>query len=96
MPRNSSRTSTHAVTVPATALTAATTTDVHNDSFSADTAWRLETADQNVSRPPSVDRATSAARGMQHDDAQPQSRHPETQRARRRSPPHDGGEPHAQ
>ena len=38
LPRNSSRTSTHAVAVPATALTAATTSDVHSDSFSAATA----------------------------------------------------------
>src|SRR4051812_42825165 len=64
LPRNRSRTSTHAVAVPATALTAATASDVHSDSFSADTAWRLVTADQKVSRPPSVERATSAASGM--------------------------------
>ena len=38
LPRKSSRTSTHAVAVPATALTAATTSDVHSDSFSAATA----------------------------------------------------------
>ena len=38
LPRNWSRTSTQAVAVPATALTAATTSDVHSDSFRAATA----------------------------------------------------------
>src|SRR5215218_5227761 len=63
-PGKRSRTRTHAMSVPATALIAATATDRISVSRSAATAWRLETAAQNASRPPSVERATTAASGM--------------------------------
>src|SRR3954452_21184176 len=63
-PRNRSRTSTHATSVPATALIAATAIDRARVSFSEETAWRPETASQNACRPPSVERATTAASGI--------------------------------
>src|SRR3954447_5433102 len=63
-PRKRSRTSTHATSVPATSLTAATTIESSSVSFSAATAWRPEMASQNAPRPPSVERATTAASGI--------------------------------
>src|SRR3954468_9035833 len=64
LPRKRSRTSTHATSVPATALTAATRIDRISVSFSAATACGAVTASTNACRPPSVDRATTAASGM--------------------------------
>ena len=55
LPRKSSRTSTHAVTVPSTALRSATAIDVDSVSFSAATASGLETASQKPSQPAFVD-----------------------------------------
>ena len=63
LPRKSSRTSTHAVTVPSTALSSATATEVHSVSFSAATASGLETASQKPAQPAFVDSKTSAAIG---------------------------------
>src|SRR6187200_243865 len=63
LPRKRSRTSTHATSVPVTALIAATASEHPSVSLSAATAWRLVTADQNASSPPSVERASSAASG---------------------------------
>src|SRR3954447_15732771 len=64
LPRKRSRTSTHATSVPATALTAATRIDRTSVSLSAATACGAVTASQNAARPPSVDRATTAASGI--------------------------------
>src|SRR3954453_10123685 len=63
-PRNRSRTRTHATSVPATALIAATRIESSSVSFSAATAWRAVTASTNAPRPPSVERATTAASGI--------------------------------
>src|SRR3954453_23472805 len=63
LPGNSSRTRTQAGTVPKTALIAATSSDASSVSFSALTDWRLETVSQKCAIPPSVDFATTAARG---------------------------------
>ena len=46
-----------------TALIAATTSETSSVKRSAATAWRLVTASQNASRPPSSDCATTAASG---------------------------------
>ena len=62
-PRKSSRTSTHAVIVPSTALSSATTSDAPSVSFSAATACGLETASQNDCVPSLRDAQTSAASG---------------------------------
>src|SRR3954467_1574117 len=64
LPRKRSRTSTHATRVPASALTAATKIDTSSVSFSAATAGGAVTASQNACRPPSVERATTAASGI--------------------------------
>src|SRR5436190_5540144 len=63
LPRNSSRTSTHAISVPVTALTPAIAIDTSSVNLSAATASLLETAFQNPSSPLSVPAATSAASG---------------------------------
>src|SRR3954447_13271570 len=63
LPRNSSRTRTHAMSVPKTALITVTSSDAVSVSFSALTDWRLETVSQKCAIPPSVDFATTAARG---------------------------------
>src|SRR5579884_429263 len=63
LPVKSSRTSTHAVIVPTTALTAATRSDAPSVSFSAATASGAVTADQNACRPWLPDDQTSAAIG---------------------------------
>src|SRR3954465_9948891 len=63
LPRNSSRTRTHAMSVPKTALITVTSSDAVSVSFSALTDWRLETVPQKCPTPPSVDFATTAARG---------------------------------
>src|SRR3954453_2401049 len=63
LPGNSSRTSTHATSVPNSALIAATIRAAPSVSFSALTDWRLETVSQKCAIPPSVDFATTAARG---------------------------------
>src|SRR5215218_321938 len=63
LPGNSSRTSTQAISVPAAALIAATTSETRRVNRSADTACRLDTDDQKASRPPSVERTTTAASG---------------------------------
>src|SRR5919199_4814102 len=62
-PTKRSRTSTHASTVPMTALIAATTTAAMSVSFSAATASGAETAAQKPCRPSRVERQTSAASG---------------------------------
>src|SRR3954468_20590560 len=59
----SSRTSTHAIAVPMTALMAATSSEATTVSSSALTAWRLDTACQKPLQPSSVDFATTAASG---------------------------------
>jgi hypothetical protein len=59
-PRNASRTSTHAMSVPKTALTAATTNDATSVSFRAATACGELIASQNELP---AERATSAASG---------------------------------
>src|SRR3954469_14277701 len=64
LPRKRSRTSTHATRVPASALTAATKIDTSSVSFSAATACGAVTASTNACRPPSVERATTAASGI--------------------------------
>src|SRR3954469_17302425 len=64
LPRKRSRTSTHATSVPATALIAATRIDRTSVSLSAATACGAVTASQNAARPPSIERATTAASGI--------------------------------
>ena len=64
LPRNSSRTSTHAISVPVTALITTTISDAISVSRSAATAWSLVTAVQNASNPPSIDATTTAASGI--------------------------------
>src|SRR3954454_2121921 len=64
LPRKRSRTSTHATSVPATAFIAATRIDMISVSFSAATACGAVTASTNATRPPSVERATTAASGI--------------------------------
>src|SRR3954469_24195612 len=64
LPRKRARTSTHATRVPASALTAATRTARTSVSFSAATACGAVTASTNACRPPSVERATTAASGI--------------------------------
>ena len=49
---------------------------------SAATAWRLEIAFQNVSKPPSVERHDDGREREQDDEAQPQRRDPKRERAR--------------
>src|SRR3954462_2790296 len=63
LPRNSSRTRTHAMSVPKTALITVTSSDAVSVSFSALTDWRLETVSQKCAIPPSVDFETTAASG---------------------------------
>src|SRR3954447_6653345 len=64
LPRKRSRTSTHATSVPATALMAATRIDRTSVSFSAATACRFVTASQNACRPPPAERRRTAASGI--------------------------------
>src|ERR1700745_1341633 len=63
-PRKRSRTRTHATRVPANALNAATAIEIVRLSFSAARASGAVTASQNAPRPPSSERATTAASGM--------------------------------
>src|SRR3954470_8674553 len=63
LPRNSSRTSTQAISVPMPALINVTTNDRISVSFSAETASRSLTAFQNPLSPPSNDFAATAASG---------------------------------
>ena len=63
LPRKSSRTSTHATSVPKTALMSATISDATSVSLIAATASLLEISRQKASMPPLVDLATSAAIG---------------------------------
>ena len=63
LPGNSSRTSTHAVTVPSTAFVSAAATEISSVSFSAETASADETVSQNPASPFPVDDQTSAAIG---------------------------------
>src|SRR3954447_17110349 len=81
-PRKRSRTSTHATSVPATALIAATATDMVSVRRSAATACGAVTASQNAPRPASVERATTAASGIRtitlsHTVAMPSDNSPE-------------------
>ena len=64
LPGNSSRTSTHAISVPNTALMSTTTTDAISVSFSAATACGLLIAFQKLSPPFSNDVSTTAASGI--------------------------------
>src|ERR671934_811245 len=63
LPRNESRTSTQAISVPLTALTATTRSEITNVSSSDGTAPGLEIARQNPSAPDSVDFQMTAASG---------------------------------
>src|SRR5437763_11450753 len=63
MPRNRSRTSTHAMSVPVTALMATTISEITMVTSSAATASGLVTARQNPPIPPSIDFAATAASG---------------------------------
>src|SRR5881396_1087046 len=63
LPGNWSRTSTQAISVPKTALIAATRSADSTVSFSAATDCLLETVSQKCAMPPSVDFATTAASG---------------------------------
>ena len=63
LPRNSSRTRTHATSVPNTALTSTTTIETTIVNSSADLASGAVTAVQKASRPPSKPRASRAASG---------------------------------
>ena len=64
LPGNSSRTSTHAISVPKSALTSTTITDAIRVSRSAATACGLLTAVQKPSAPFSNDVTSTAASGM--------------------------------
>ena len=63
-PGNSSRTSTHAMSVPNTTLITTTISEAISVSFSAATACGVVTASQKLSRPFSNDFDTTAARGI--------------------------------
>src|SRR5437764_11319723 len=63
IPRNRSRTRTQAISVPATALIATTISEMTTVSSSADWASGPDTARQNPSSPPSIERAATAASG---------------------------------
>ena len=64
LPGNSSRTSTHAISVPNSAFTSTTITDAIRVSRSAATACGLLMASQNASKPLSNDLKTTAASGI--------------------------------
>src|SRR5919202_6401549 len=91
LPRKRSRTSTHATSVPASALIAATASAARIVSRSDATACALVTASQKAAAPPSVERATTAASGMRtmtlsHSVATPSARAPEPPQAAPRAP----------
>src|SRR5947209_18333226 len=91
-PRNSSRTSTQAISVPVTALIATTISESTTVSSSADFAAGLDTARQNPSRPPSSEREATAASGsrtmtLRYAIATPRPSAPGPPRSRR---PRDG------
>ncbi len=64
LPRNSSRTSTQAISVPKIAFTSTTSSEATKVSLSAATAAGAVTSSQKACRPPSSDAATTAAIGM--------------------------------
>ena len=64
LPRNSSRTSTQAISTPITASIAATTTEMISVKRIAAIACGLVIASQNSSTPPSNERTTTAASGI--------------------------------
>ena len=64
LPGNSSRTSTHAISVPKTALITTTITEAISVSFSAATSWSLLTDVQKLSSPLSIDLNSTAASGI--------------------------------
>src|SRR5688572_1740961 len=64
LPRNSSRTSTQAISVPVTTFTTTTASETSTVSFSAATASGPLTASQKPVRPASNERTTTAASGM--------------------------------
>src|SRR3954447_20651404 len=64
LPGNSSRTSTHAMSVPVTMFTTTTTIDTSTGKRIAANACCPGTASQNADGPPVVDSATTAASGM--------------------------------
>ena len=63
LPGNSSRTSTQAISVPITALTSATTTEISTVTFSAASALGAVTASHQPARPSSNDLTVRAASG---------------------------------
>ena len=63
LPRKESRTSTQAMSVPNTALTATTTSEATKVNSKEETAAGFETACQKPPAPPVVERHTTAARG---------------------------------
>ena len=63
LPRNWSRTSTQAISVPKTTLTTTTISDEITVSFRAATAWGAVTASQKAPMPPSSEVAATAAIG---------------------------------
>jgi hypothetical protein len=63
-PRKESRTSTHATSVPVTAFTATTASELRKVSFRVATAAGFETACQNPSAPSPVERQMTAAIGI--------------------------------
>ncbi len=64
LPGNSSRTSTQAISVPITALMAATTSETISVRRIAACACGVVTASQNAATPPSSDCTTTAASGI--------------------------------
>ncbi len=70
LPLNSSRTSTQAMIVPATALIATTITEAIRVSFSAATAWGAVTSSQNEAMPPSSRLGHHRGERKQDDQAQ--------------------------
>src|SRR5215213_11138912 len=64
LPRNSSRTRTHAISTPITASMAATTIETISVNRIAAIAWGFVIASQNSPAPPSKERTTTAASGI--------------------------------
>src|SRR6188474_1921914 len=63
LPANESRTRTHAMIVPNTAVVSTASVDMTSVSFRAETAWGDETTSQKPDQPLPVDRQTTAAIG---------------------------------
>ena len=69
LPRNESRTSTHATSVPNTPLMSATSSDAPSVSLSAATASGAVTACQKASQPPFFGGPCEGGQRQQHDQA---------------------------